>query len=242
MLVLKFLEAVVKGDHACLHLANRVLDEILEVVDLLNLVVLPFDHEIHLVLSTFLESAELVDPLNYLLIDSLLQLVQLGYLLLVEGNNDLHSFDGGVGVDMGFGGLLIDLCDLLVLELDVSGFLGLLPFEQEVMVLQFFQHAGLDAFHLVNFDGILGLLLAEGLQQLAHDLPNLGLDLIPLELPDLPAVLLLLRHYFIYMAFKVNMMMVGTMYHSSSPAAAAASSAALSASSSAISCSLSFFL
>lgn len=202
VLILQFLEAVVKVDHAGLHLADRVLDEVLEVVDLLDLVVLALDHEIDLVLSAFLESAELVDPLDDLLVDSLLQLVELGDLLLIEGDDDLHPLDGGVGVDVGFGGLLVDLCDLLVLELDVGGFLGLLPFQQEVVVLQLFQHAGLDAFHLVNFDCVLGLLLAEGLQQLAHDLPDLGLDLVPLELPDLPPVLLLLRHYFIYMPFK----------------------------------------
>ena len=163
VLILKFLETVVEGDHACFHLANRIFDEVLEVVDLFELIVLALDHEIDLVLGTFLESAELIDPLNHLLIDSLLQLVQLGDLLFVEGNYDFHAFDGGVGVDMGLCGFLVDFCDLLILKLDVGGFLGLLPFQEEVVVLQFFQHACLDAFHLVNFDGVLSLLLAEGL-------------------------------------------------------------------------------
>jgi hypothetical protein len=91
---------------------------------------------------------------------------------------------------------LLYFSDFVVLQLDIGRFLGVLALEQEVMVFEFLQHCRLDTFHFVHLDGVFGLFLVEGLQQLAHDFPHFSLNLIPLELSDSPSVFLFLRHYF----------------------------------------------
>jgi hypothetical protein len=191
VVVLELLEAIVEGDHAGLHLGDRTLGHVLELVDFLDLLVLALGHEVDFCLDAFFESAELVDPFHHFPVHPLLQLVELGDLLLVDLHDGLHPLDGRVRVDVRLGHLLPNLPDLVVLQLHVGRLLRALPLKQEILVFQFLLDEGLRPFYFVDFDGVLGLFLVEGLQEFAHDLPHLGLHLVPLELPYFVTLLVL---------------------------------------------------
>lgn len=52
---------------------------------------------------------------------------------------------------------------LVVLLLNVGGFIGLRSFEEELVVFYLFGHGGNVAFDFVDFDGVFSLFLVEGL-------------------------------------------------------------------------------
>jgi fumarate reductase subunit D len=67
------------------------------------------------------------------------------------------------------------------------------------MVLHLFEHDGDVPLDFVYFDGLLGLLLVEGLQQVHHDLPHLRLHLVPLELLYFYGLFLFSGHLILFM-------------------------------------------
>ena len=134
---------------------------------------------------------EVLRTLDDLLVQPRLEVVQLLDLLLVDLDDRLHLLDLALILELRGLGHRQRFLDLLVLQLYVGGLGGILPLQQEIMILYLFLHGGHVALDLVDLDGLLGLLLVEGLQQVDHDLPHLGLHLVPLELLDLYALLLL---------------------------------------------------
>ena len=148
----------------------------------------------------FLELAKLVNPVDHILVDPLLQLIQLPDLFLIDRQDCLHALDGGLGIDLSFSCFKLDVSNTVILQLSVGGLFGILPIKEEVVVLLLLEHGSLNTPDLIDLDGVLSLLLVEGLQKFTHDFPHLGLDLEPFELPHLllfVPFLLFLRHYFI---------------------------------------------
>jgi hypothetical protein len=120
-------------------------------------------------------------------------------LLLVHLNHCLHPLDAPISVELRLLGGSHHGVNTLVLQLYIGGFARALPLKQEIVVLDLLLQSSEGAFDLVELDGLLGLLLVEGLQQVDHDLAHLGLHLVPLEF--LYLYRLLPRHQF-YLCIK----------------------------------------
>jgi hypothetical protein len=183
--VLQLPQAVVEADHPALHLAHRCLRQVLELVDLLRLRVLPLGHQLHLPVQPLLVLPRFLAPLQDLPVEPALELVQLLDLLLVDLDDCLHLLDAPVVLQLRLEGGDRHGLYLQVLLLDVGGLGRALPFQEEVVVVDLLLQHGETALDFVDLDGLLGLLLVEGLQQVHHDLPHLRLHLVPLEFLDL---------------------------------------------------------
>ena len=122
----------------------------------------------------------------------------MGYFLFVDCDHRLHFFDSALVFDLDLRQRFAVLGYFVVLQLNIGGFLCVFSLKEEIVVLEFFKDVGLRAFDFVDFDGVLGLFLVEGLQQFPHDLSDLGLDFVPLKLSDFECLflaLLVFAHY-----------------------------------------------
>ena len=139
--------------------------------------------------------------LQYLFVQSTLQLIELVNLLLIDCNHCLHPFNSTLVFDVIFGDFLTKLRYFIVLKLYISRLMCILPLEEEVMIFQLFYYVSLHTFDLIDFDCILRLFLIERLKQFTHNFSNFRFHFIPFKLSYLHAVfinlLLFTSHYFI---------------------------------------------
>lgn len=193
-IVLQLTQSIIKGDHPSLHLAHGCLGQILELIDLLSLGILSLDHQLHLPVQSLLVLPRLLTPSQDLSVQTTLEVVQLFDFLLVHLNHCLHTLDAPISVELPLLRGSHHSVNAFILEFYIGGFARPLPLKQEIVVFDLLLESSEGAFDLVEFDGLLSLLLVEGLQQIHHDLPHLGLDLVPLEFLYLYG--LLPRHQF----------------------------------------------
>jgi hypothetical protein len=161
--------------------------------------ILPFGHKGNFLIQGLLIPSELFSPLQHFLVHSPLELVELGYFLLVDCNYRLHLLDSALVLDLVVGQRLAELGYFVILQLNVSGFLCIFSLKEEIMVFDLFEHVCDGSFDFVDFDGVFGLFLVEGLEQFTHNLSDLGLYLVPFEFSDFQplflALLFLSAHY-----------------------------------------------
>ena len=123
-------------------------------------------------------------PLLSFFLNALLYVVHLVYFALINVNNLPHLADLVVLLRFQISKLFFHHGDLVVLQLHVGGFLGVLLCEEEVMIFEFFGHEADVPLDVIDFDGFFGLLFVEGLEQFSEQLSDFGFDLEPLELFD----------------------------------------------------------
>lgn len=162
--ILQLPHTIIKGDHPPLHLAHSCLGKILELIYLLRLCVLPLDHQLHLSVQALLVLPRLLTPCQDLPVQTRLEVVQLSDLLLVHLNHCLHTLDTAIGIELRLLGGSNHRINALILELYVGGLARTLSLKQKIMVFDLLLKRSQGAFDLVKFDGLLGLLLVEGLQ------------------------------------------------------------------------------
>ena len=227
MLVLKFLQSVIKCDHSGLHFVDCRLRGIFELIYFLQLSLLSFHHKHYLFIQRFFVFMKLFCTLQNLFIQSTLQLIKLIDLLLIDCYHCLHPFDSALVFNVIFSDFFSKFRYFIVLELYISRFVCVFSLEEEFMVFEFFQYVSLSAFDLIDLYGILSLFFIKGLKQFTHNFSNFGLHLIPFKLSYLRAVffilLLFTSHYFIIIKKIIldqTIKGLSALYHSLSPDAA----------------------
>ena len=70
MLILKLFKSIIKSNHSGFHFADTTFCHIFELVYFLNGLILPFCHQIYFISHAFLELRKLVDPFDYLSVNS----------------------------------------------------------------------------------------------------------------------------------------------------------------------------
>ena len=86
-------EAVVKGNHSSLHLADCTFSAIFELTHFFDLLVLSFAEKKDFLFDTSSQPTEFFDSLDYFLIDSALQFVELFDFGFVDVDDGFHLFD-----------------------------------------------------------------------------------------------------------------------------------------------------